>query len=199
METIIKSDDGLNDLMNKYGATIVADLESYGYWQVAILFPDGRFVVWHDYLEWNMSFDILVEGIIENGKIKLIRAFYKDKYMKDAIQINDWSVYAETVNNQIPLQFICSMSYDDPKEDERDASVHHLPFDKDYVSDKVWEDPKAITRWFVDTFIDDDNHVRKPHHKNVEYIDSEGYLITECANSDLKDERPEKKKRKNFL
>lgn len=138
MDKIVKSPDGLTELVQQYGAHITADVDWVDWAQVAIQFPSGKFIVWHDYADGPDYETILIEGFEENEKIKLERTYYENR---GKVKEVDVSRFYEIIKNHIPFQFY-SRTYHDTDE---------LLVDTSYVSGKKWADPASILAWFDKT------------------------------------------------
>lgn len=149
MDKIIKSPDGLKELVEKHGVHITADIDWVDWAQVAIQFPHGRFIVWHDYADGPDYETILMEGYVEDQKIKVERGYYE---YRGKVEEVDVSRFYEIIKNHIPFQFY-SREY---------HGVDELLVDTSYISGKKWADPASILSWF------DETNFRE--NENVSYV-----------------------------
>jgi hypothetical protein len=138
MDKIVKSPDGLTELIENHGVHITADMDWVDWAQVAIQFPSSRFIIWHDYADCPDYETILVEGFVENEKIKVERAHFEHR---GEIEEVDVCRFYEIIKNHIPFQFYSRQYHD----------VNELLVDTSYVSGKKWSDPTSILSWFDKT------------------------------------------------
>jgi hypothetical protein len=130
------------EFVEKYKVKVISD-GSYDFGNLAVQFPSGRFILYHDYLEWHTEDSLLIEGFIDNERIKIERIYYENRKKEEKIQMgtSEEDFYRQIHGNHLPIQFISWKVH---------GTEASLPIDFSYVSGKTWDEQKRseAMKWF---------------------------------------------------
>ena len=120
--------------------------EDYIYWWTTVVhIDDAHFVLVHEYDD-DVRYELVVEGFVENGVIKIERMNYKrNRPVFEASSVKE----AGRITNHIPFQFVLEHH-----------GIETVNIDYTHHSDRKWKDHRRVWQWFYDARYHRDLRIR---------------------------------------
>lgn len=134
-------DEGMNATTALLDQEVKFNIDLWVEWHTALItYEDNKFIMMHDYIERPELETFLVEGILDNGIIKIERICYQYHYKN--IICHDLQEILDKfgkVKNQIPFQWVFQTVY---------KKFCLVCIEYSHISRKKWKDPVKAIQWF---------------------------------------------------